>query len=879
MRVEKLEIKGFGKLNNLTMNFSKGLNVVFGKNESGKTSIQWFIKGMLFGLKGGKASKDGVPPPIKKYKPWNINDFTGFMEYKLDRGEIYRVGRNFTNNSTKVFDSLFNNITSTFEISKEKGVAFSEKHLGLNEACFDRTVFIRQMESVIDDDGSKELLNRLVNVSQTGFEDISFKKAQEALKEALKNYVGTDKTTTRPLDKIVNRLEELKSIKQVMASKREAMFSLEQELSTALVLKNNLENKKAIMARLSEYVGLRTNILSISKRIKEESEILENIKKDEEELLTTTNKMNDFNIIKEEYGKFATYDNEDIDKLERDYQKLLSLKEENDKLKLELYRRQENLEKLRQQMGSVNIFNNIDEDIENNVRKIYNDVEYLKKEYSKTSIDSLGESIKNIHKKEKLYALAAICTSVLTCLGLATIFVIPAIGIPMALVAAAFTMSLIILKKSEAKKLSELKSDKNILNINVNSLCEDIERNEKTLKDIYHSVGVDNLQDFLVKKVEYKNKIQQISDLVKDITRMENVIERNNERAEEYKKIVFDKLLEVDIILGNSFEISEKGIREFKYGIRRYKGNEPSIVYTQQRIEDLNKGLRKYLKDASAISNIECNNEVDLQGIIESLKTEYTTLMEKLNICSGGISELINKEEFLKLYFSNLNEEYIEENLDEISSILENENKKINEELKNILIDIKEYETELKHQQGDDEQLHKIDGEMEQLGLKKNQLEDTNISLKTALDVLTEASMELQRDFVPALNNKMSEIINKISAGRYSDLRADDKLALKTISPETGDVVNASILSGGTIDQMYLALRIAMSEILTSGKETLPLIMDEVFSQYDDDRTRETFRLLKEIISEKQIIFFTCKSREVEIAKEVFGAEINVIEI
>jgi uncharacterized protein YhaN len=55
--------------------------------------------------------------------------------------------------------------------------------------------------------------------------------------------------------------------------------------------------------------------------------------------------------------------------------------------------------------------------------------------------------------------------------------------------------------------------------------------------------------------------------------------------------------------------------------------------------------------------------------------------------------------------------------------------------------------------------------------------------------------------------------------------------------------------------------------------------MDEVFSQYDDDRTRETFSLLNEITGEKQIILFTCKSREVEIAKEVFGSELNLISI
>lgn len=878
MRIEKLDIKGFGKLNNLSLNFFKGLNIVYGKNESGKTSIQWFIKGMLFGLKGGKASKDGIPPPVKKFKPWLANDFTGFMEYKLDGGELYRIGRNFSNNSTRIFDSLFNDITASFEISKEKGVAFSEKHLGLNEACFDRTVFIRQMGSIIDEDGSKELLNRLVNVSQTGFEDVSFKKAQEALREALKSHVGTDKTTTRPLDKIVNRLDELKTIKNSLVSKRDSMFSLEEELNSALHLKKSLENKKVILTRLDEYVDLKINIRKNTKLKKDIKEIHDNIIKDEEELQTTLNRISDFNKLNEEYGKFSVYDNEDIDELERDYQKFLNLKEEIDKLKLETYRKQENLGKLKNLVGSMSIFSNA-EDVENNVRKINNELEYLNKEYIKTNIEYFNENIAAIQKKEKLYKVSAILTALASIIGVAVAFVMPIIGIPLSLTAAAFTAALIILKKSESKKLFEIRSDKNLLTINATAISEEIRKNEKALKDIYRLVGVDNIEALLTKKTDYNNKVQQVCDLVNDINRIEKVVELNKDRAAESRKIISDKLLEVGIKLGDSLEINDKSIREFKYGVRVYKGNEPSLAYTEQRIEDLTKGLQKYLKNASSISGKDCGMKEDLLGIIENLELEYTLLAEKINICRQGTSELIIKEEFLKLYFSNLSEEYIEENLDEINSILDSENNKINEELNKVFLDIKEYETELKHQSSDDEQMHRIDEEIEILGFKKNHLEDTNISLKTALDVLTEASMEIQRDFAPALNIKMSEIINKISGGKYIDLRADDKLTLKTVSPETGEVVNASLLSGGTTDQMYLALRIAMSEIFTSKKESLPLIMDEVFSQYDDERTCETFKLLKKIVPEKQIIFFTCKSREIELAREIFGAEANVIEL
>jgi DNA repair exonuclease SbcCD ATPase subunit len=370
-----------------------------------------------------------------------------------------------------------------------------------------------------------------------------------------------------------------------------------------------------------------------------------------------------------------------------------------------------------------------------------------------------------------------------------------------------------------------------------------------------------------------------VADLIKDVNRMENVVETNSQRLSELKKSIKDKLLEVDLNLDDSNEINNKGIWEFKYGVRRYKGNEPSIIYTEQRIEDLNKGFQKNIKNVSIICGKDCRSKEDIKAIFDNLDREYSKLTAELDIKYKEIPELINKEEDIKSYFSNLGEKNFEENLDEIIKLMDNENNIIAEELKKAALDIKEYETELKYQPENEEEMNKIDEELEDLALRKNYLEDTNISLKTALDVMTEASQEIQRDFVPALNNKMSDIIKRISGGRYSDLRADDKLNLKTISPETGEVVNTSLLSGGTIDQMYLALRVAMSEIFTNLKESLPLIMDEVFSQYDDDRTRETFKFLNNIVNDRQIIFFTCKGREVEIAKEIFGAEVNVIEI
>jgi uncharacterized protein YhaN len=91
----------------------KGINVIYGANEAGKSTLQWFIRGMLYGLKGGRASKDGIPPPVKRLKPWSGGQYGGSLEYRLDDGTLVRVERNFDSNTVAVYDENFNNITNT----------------------------------------------------------------------------------------------------------------------------------------------------------------------------------------------------------------------------------------------------------------------------------------------------------------------------------------------------------------------------------------------------------------------------------------------------------------------------------------------------------------------------------------------------------------------------------------------------------------------------------------------------------------------------------------------------------------------------------------------------------------------------------------------
>ena len=94
MKILSLHIEGFGKFHDLDISFKEGLNVVYGKNEAGKSTLHTFIRGMLFGIEKqrGRAARNDV---YSKYEPWKgSGTYEGWMRLESE-GQIYRIQRRF----------------------------------------------------------------------------------------------------------------------------------------------------------------------------------------------------------------------------------------------------------------------------------------------------------------------------------------------------------------------------------------------------------------------------------------------------------------------------------------------------------------------------------------------------------------------------------------------------------------------------------------------------------------------------------------------------------------------------------------------------------------------------------------------------------------
>ena len=147
---------------------------------------------------------------------------------------------------------------------------------------------------------------------------------------------------------------------------------------------------------------------------------------------------------------------------------------------------------------------------------------------------------------------------------------------------------------------------------------------------------------------------------------------------------------------------------------------------------------------------------------------------------------------------------------------------------------------------------------------ERAQLDAEYRSIQLAMEVLDGANTTLQNRFSPALGRRAAEIFSQLTEGRYSNVVLDRDFHLST--EPAGDSIyrDAQLLSAGAVDQLYLAVRLAICELVLDEETSVPIVLDDALTNFDDDRCAAALRWLKEEATRRQIILFTCHSREAE---------------
>ena len=237
MIIKDIQLTNFGKFHHKDMLLEPGLNIIYGENEAGKTTIHTFIRGMLFGIEKqrGKASGKDL---YSKYEPWeDSSNYQGMMRIE-NEGVTYRIERNF-NRQNKSFKVI--NEDAGIELSSGE---IDRLFMGLDESCYYNTISISQLGSVTDKELEVILKNYAANLGTTKSMEIDIKAAFADLDSQKKriiqeNKIGEEEIIEKTLKNVKEQLEvserEQHSIIASVEQKKESSYKLidrKKELST-----------------------------------------------------------------------------------------------------------------------------------------------------------------------------------------------------------------------------------------------------------------------------------------------------------------------------------------------------------------------------------------------------------------------------------------------------------------------------------------------------------------------------------------------------------------------------------------------------------------------------------------------------------------------
>ena len=890
MIIRKVNIIAFGGLKNKIIEFEDGINVVYGENEAGKSTIQAFIKIWLYGFNNSRG-KDLKINERLRYMPSSDEKIKGelFVEFE---DKTYIIKRTFGKTKKEDTSAIINSLTGdeVNEISSEEPGKY---FLNINRSTFTKTLFIGQLGSKINKDKDEEIIDKILNSVGVSEGDVTIDRAFIKLENYKKQLSNVRKTGC---------LDKLKEKQSLLLSERYERYNLSEK---------NLENEESLLRLREEREEINSDIENLDSYKKYLKKI--KLKREYEEIISYLRKKEHLEKEEESIRNLLTYNNKEIelstiDSLKEDYSmylKVLELKGK-EKLKLdsklgELKRLEEPFEKYRyiEELGEgiskellqlkieqdslkekIDINKNIDGEIDLLKNKEKSAKEYIgnaykikdiKEEVSKQletyeeklkSLKFCMENRKNNKLNNKYIKIAlSLLTGILIILALIsdsfpiklTLFIIATI----CMVFLVFSNKLVLLKEKSY----------------INSLKKDVEKIEFKLEEYNKQVGVVDFgqlirclklyDEYLIIKDNVERKIKEKYDQ-KELLKLEeanNKFNLNKEKIDNYLRI--SKIDNIDNLIEdiNRFEELNKSCNALRYEIKSIKEamDEFNNQIELKKNEITEKIIEVGLEDASILELEEKLKELkekikqkeEIAKRLFSIDEAYSALIKDKNI-----EEI--KEEAKEILSIDFEMNYTKE--EEVDEAIKNKSNRLIQVEK----EARDLENEIDNLLKNKRSISEIEDEILLIESDINEEEKNLKAAELAKEILNKSYNELRDDFGPVLNKKVMSLFKEFTDNKYSNVLVSDNYEMKVIFEN--EILSSKLLSNGANDQLYLALRIAFIEMIF-GNKNVTLYLDDAFTQYDDNRIKN---ILNYLANENfiQILIFTCQNRERSYLKE-----------
>lgn len=272
MKINQLKINSYGKIKNKEINLENGINLIQGKNESGKSTLFHFIVNIFYGASKNKKGKEYSD--FEKYKPWNEEEFSGKILYELDNGENYEVFRDFKKKNPKIFNENKEEISKEFNIDKNRGNEFFYEQTKMDEQLFLSTLVVNQQDVKLEKSEQNILVQKIANLVGTGEDNVSYKIAIDRINRRQLNEIGTDRSREKPINKLQAEIEELEKEKSELEKYEDLKYEIEENKNDLQMQIEKLENENNYLKELKlliENEKIENEKIKIQENIKNEN--------------------------------------------------------------------------------------------------------------------------------------------------------------------------------------------------------------------------------------------------------------------------------------------------------------------------------------------------------------------------------------------------------------------------------------------------------------------------------------------------------------------------------------------------------------------------------------------------------------------------------
>ncbi|WP_044642251.1 AAA family ATPase [Risungbinella massiliensis] len=926
MKINRIKYRGFGRYVDQEFLFHEGLNLLEAPNEAGKTTMIYGLLGLLYGGKKEGYRVRREQEWVTQYLPWKTEEYGGELDYEV-LGKKYRLIRDLQPKQEyeQVIDlDTGRDLSESFPMDKKKDRFIVERQIGISGDTYKRIGYfhagslLAAQHNKEDEKKNRQLVDKMTQLLKQGAE-LDVTPIMECLDKGIDTIGKTEHAKNKPfgiLSETKKKLEadiaqlrnrrqaldqEEQKFEQALHEKDELLIALE-ELETELetLESENIEQQKFALA----YEQFKKILLeeTMYKRNYQKLQIAQEEKRDLDEKLERWNKVP---ITEKELQDIEIWNQRKV-QIQADQQ---ASKEQLELVQLEkeaiyenqIFPREEseitwNLAKLREyeeiELQAKNLGEPKHLEKRATLQRLEQDhIQFQQLEKKEVTLHEKKEQLKKdalllpTPKDSQMERLLWIATGVFGIVSICTLFF--SLWFTVGSLAITFGSAWFATKQTETKRIRNRKisQQRNEVENNLEIMNQDLTKLTQRKTLILNMWQVESLAELFARREEYQA-----------------IVSKEEEYFREWEYLQ-KQMNQIEREVGNWLSSYLEDVPPFHiptWRQRIYQLQKQHAIYKEQDYKldlqihslkrDLEKGEQEWEKINLLLEEIQkkfgfdsietLGNWIQSSGErkqIEWRRQEVKKKIQQLEMAEveeswqQNLVELISQREQLISSWRGKTSLLAQKSLDEEIAIIKQKRVDLISSLQKLENEIGKVEGALEEKQEIVTRLSQLETQWEMTVRKMSELKAEKEAFELAKEVLQESAQEIQEDLSPRLSPIASHWINRITESRYEKILIDptEGMQISVFAPETGKREPVESLSTGTIDQMYLALRVALVQFYSNeASHRLPMILDDCFVHFDNKRLRKTLGLLSELAKDHQIIICTCQPRERQMMRD-----------